>query len=139
MATGAISQSAYDQVKAASDSARALLDAALAQEQVTRNQEDYSLPLADADGTIMETLAEPGQVVAAGQTVVRLAHAGPREAVVNLPETVRPDIGSQAMASLYGGDVRVTARLRQLSDAADRRTRPSRRVTLCRTRGRSSP
>ncbi len=29
------------------------------------------------DGVVMETLAEPGQVVSAGQVVVRVAHAGP--------------------------------------------------------------
>jgi RND family efflux transporter MFP subunit len=123
VSSGAVSQSAYDQLKAAADSAKALLDAAVAQEQEARNQQDYSTLLADADGTVKETLAEPGQVVTAGQIVVRLAHAGPREAVVNLPETVRPEIGSSAMATLYGGDVQVAARLRQLSDSADPRTR----------------
>jgi RND family efflux transporter MFP subunit len=123
VATGAVSQSAYDQVKAASDSAKALLDAALAQEQVARNQQDYAVLLADADGTVVETLAEPGQVVAAGQIVVRLAHAGPREAVVNLPETVRPALGAAASVTLYGGTETVSAHLRQLSDAADPRTR----------------
>ena len=123
VATGAISQSAYDQVKAASDSAKALLDAATAQERVAQNQEDYSLLLADEDGTVMQTLAEPGQVVAPGQVVVRLAHAGPREAVVDLPEMIRPTIDSTATASLYGTSLQGTARLRQLSDTADPRTR----------------
>lgn len=121
--SGAISQSAYDQVKAAADSAKALLDAAEAQAKVARDQQDYAVLLADGDGTVMETLAEPGQVVAQGQVVVRLAHAGPREAVVNLPETVRPALGSSATASLFGGNTHVTARLRQLSDSADPRTR----------------
>jgi RND family efflux transporter MFP subunit len=123
VATGAISQSTYDQVKAASDSAKAILDAAIAQERVARNQEDYALLVADSDGTVMQTLAEPGQVVAAGQTVLRLAHAGPREAVVDLPETVRPELASTAVAALYGGSVKVAAHLRQLSDSADPRTR----------------
>ena len=122
-ASGAISQSVYDGVKASADSARALLDAAAAQERVARNQEDYALLTADADGTIMETLAEPGQVVSAGQIVIRLAHAGPREAVVDLPETTRPALGSHATAGLYGGAIQVGARLRQLSDFADPRTR----------------
>lgn len=121
--TGAVSRSAYDQVKAAADSAKALLDAAEAQEKVARDQQDYSLLIADSDGTVMETLAEPGQVVSAGQIVVRLAHAGPREAVVNLPETVRPKVGSSATAYLYGDQTQAAARLRQLSDAADPRTR----------------
>lgn len=121
--TGAISQSAYDQVKAAADGAKALLDAAQAQEQVARDQAGYSTIVADADGTVVETLAEPGQVVTAGQTVIRLAHAGAREAIVNLPEAVRPQIGSAARANLYNGTLTVTAKLRQISDAADPGTR----------------
>src|SRR5258708_38479213 len=123
VASGATSQLTYDQAKAASDSARALLSAAEAQEKVARNQGDYSVLLADSDGTVVETLAEPGQVVAAGQTVTRLAHAGPLEASVNLPETERPALGSEAQAALYGSTVTVTAHLRQLSDAADSLTR----------------
>ncbi|TIP95114.1 MAG: efflux RND transporter periplasmic adaptor subunit, partial [Mesorhizobium sp.] len=80
--------------------------------------------VADADGTVVETLGEPGQVVPAGQTVVRIADAGPREAVVALPETIRPAIGSVAEASVYGGNGRrYTAHLRQLSDSADPQTR----------------
>jgi RND family efflux transporter MFP subunit len=123
VASGATSQLTYDQAKAAADSAKALLSAAEAQEKVAQNQGDYSVLLADSDGTVVETLAEPGQVVAAGQTVIRLAHAGPREASVNLPETERPALGSEAQAALYGGTVTVTAHLRQLSDAADSLTR----------------
>jgi multidrug efflux pump subunit AcrA (membrane-fusion protein) len=73
---------------------------------------------------VVETLGEPGQVVSAGQTVVRIAKAGPREAVVALPETIRPAIGSVAEASVYGADGRRdAAHLRQLSDAADAQTR----------------
>ncbi|NEK92093.1 MAG: HlyD family efflux transporter periplasmic adaptor subunit, partial [Xanthomonas euvesicatoria] len=88
--TGAISASAYDQIKAAADAARAQLSAAQAQAEVARNANRYTDLLADADGVVMETLVEPGQVVAAGQPVVRLAHAGRREAVIQLPETLRP-------------------------------------------------
>ena len=75
----------------------------------------------------METLAEPGQFVSAGQIVVRVARAGAREAAVNLPETLRPALGSTAHATLYGASAdsvtRYPARLRQLSDAADPLTR----------------
>src|SRR5260370_27413028 len=69
---------------------------------MARNQEEYSLLTADADGVVVETLAEPGQVVGAGQVVVRLARTGPREATVFLPEGIRPEIGSVAQAVLYG-------------------------------------
>ena len=121
--TGAISASTYDQVKAASDAAQAELQAAQAQAHVAQDEGDYSKLTADADGIVVETTAEPGQVVAAGQTVVRLAHAGPREAAVNLPETTRPALGSTAYAEVYGSSARYPARLRQLSDAADLQTR----------------
>ena len=121
--TGAVSASIYDQVKAASDAAQADLAAAKAQEQVARDEGGYSRLVADADGVITETLAEPGQVVMAGQTVVKLAHSGPREAAVNLPETLRPALGSTAYATIYGSTVRVPVRLRQLSGAADPQTR----------------
>jgi RND family efflux transporter MFP subunit len=121
--TGAVSASTYDQIKATADAAQAQLAAVEAQAQVARDEGDYSLLVADADGTVVQTLAEPGQVVAAGQTVVKLAHAGPREAAVNLPETVRPALGSIVQATLYGETASVPARLRQLSDAADPSTR----------------
>ncbi|SAK53722.1 RND family efflux transporter MFP subunit [Caballeronia fortuita] len=122
--TGAISASAYDQAKAAADAARAQLNAAEADANVARNATGYAALVADGDGVVMETLAEPGQVVSAGQTVVRLAHAGSREAVIQLPETLRPRIGSVAQATLFGyGGVSVPATLRQLSDTADLRTR----------------
>ena len=123
VATGAVSASTYDQIKAAADAAKAQLAAVEAQAQVAKDEGDYSLLAADADGTVVETLAEPGQVIVSGQTVVKLAHAGPREAAVNLPETVRPTLGSVGRATLYGKSESMPARLRQLSDAADPATR----------------
>lgn len=115
---GAVSASAYDQAKAAADSARAQLSAAQAQARVARNETDYTVLLADADGTVVETLAEPGQVVAAGQIVVRVARSGPREALVQLPETLRPPLNSVARARTFDGSTG-NATLRQLADSAD--------------------
>lgn len=123
VATGAVSASAYDQIKAAADAARAELDAAQAQADMARNETGYAVLLADADGVVVDTLVEPGQVVGAGQVVVRLAHVGRREAVVDLPETLRPAVGSAGVATLYGSGLTGAARLRQLSDAANPLTR----------------
>jgi RND family efflux transporter MFP subunit len=122
--TGAISISAYDQVKAAADAAKAQFNAAEAQAEVARNASRYAELVADADGVVMETLVEPGQVVNAGQVVVRIAHAGRREAIIQLPETLRPAVGSVGQATLFGKEgVTVPSKLRQISDAADRLTR----------------
>jgi len=123
VAAGAVSASAYDKIKAAADSARAELKAAQAQADVARNETGYAVLLADADGVVVETLAEPGQVVGAGQVVVRVAHAGRREALIALPESLRPAIGSAGRATLYGSGLTGGAKLRQLSDAANPQTR----------------
>ncbi len=114
----------YEQAKAALDTASAQLAAAEADAEVAENAAAYTVLFADSDGTVVNTLGDPGQVVTAGQTVVQLAQAGPREAVVWLPETLRPRVGSEAEASVYGGDgLSGRARLRQISDAADPQTR----------------
>jgi len=123
VAGGAVSASAYDKVKADAEAARAQLNAAEAQAGVARNETGYAVLFADGDGVVVETLAEPGQVVSAGQVVVRLAHAGRREAVIELPETLRPAIGSTGRATLYGSAQTGSAKLRQLSDTANRQTR----------------
>src|SRR5437870_9295770 len=117
--SGAVSHQEYDQAHATLDSAKAQLEAAEAQAKVSGNSSEYAVLLADADGVIVRTLSEPGQVVAAGQTVIQLAHDGPREALINLPEGVRPGLGTTASARLYGQEQMYQASLRQLSDAAD--------------------
>ncbi len=117
---GALSALAYEQSKAAAAAAAAELRAAKAQAEVSRNEASYAVLTADADGVVVDILAEPGQVVAAGQVVVKLAHAGPREARVDLPETLRPALGSSATAQIYGAQGgRGPASLRELSQSAD--------------------
>src|SRR6185436_16674211 len=115
----AVSRQEYDQARAALDSAKAQLEGAEAQARVSNNSSEYAVLLADADGVIVRTLSEPGQVVAAGQTVIQLALDGPREALINLPEGVRPALGTVASARLYGQDQIYQAKLRELSEAAD--------------------
>ncbi|UCV18332.1 efflux RND transporter periplasmic adaptor subunit [Ferribacterium limneticum] len=123
VSAGAVSASAYDKIKASADSARAELKAAQAQADVAHNETGYAVLLADSDGVVVETLGEPGQVVGAGQVVVRVAHAGRREALIALPESLRPAIGSAGRATLYGSGLTGAAKLRQLSDAANPQTR----------------
>ena len=74
-ADGAEPTSTYDCVRASAEAARAQLKAVEARAKVARNATAYTLLVADADGVMIETMAEPGQVVAAGQTVVRIAPA----------------------------------------------------------------
>lgn len=119
----AASPQRYDQAKAALDTSAAQLAAAEAEEKVAENEAAYATLVADVNGTIVETLGEPGQVVTAGQPVIRLAKAGPREALVWLPENLRPEVGATARATVYGHATEEKAVLRQISSAADPQTR----------------
>ncbi len=103
---------------------RPAVDAAAGAAKVAQDERRYSTLVADADGTVVETLAEPGQVVSTGQTVVKLAHAGRAKPPINLPETIRPAdrIGGAGHRST-AATRRWPAHLRQLSDAADPVTR----------------
>lgn len=116
------SRQAYERSRGAGDSAAAKLVAALAQERQVENQATYAVLLADADGVVMETSGEPGQVVAVGQSVVRLAHDGAREAEVYIPEGER--VVATGSAALYGASKTwFLAKLREISASADPQTR----------------
>ena len=124
VAIKAVSAQEYDQAKAAADATTAQLNAAVDDARQRENQAGYAVLKADGDGVIMEVPADVGQVVGAGTLVVRLAHEGPREAVVNLPEGDMQRARSAATASLYAAPGRTfPAKLRELSAMADPLTR----------------
>jgi RND family efflux transporter MFP subunit len=67
-------------------SAQAQWKQAQAQSSVQGNQSGYTRLLADGAGIVTSLDANAGQVVAAGQSVVRLALDGPRDVVFSVPE-----------------------------------------------------
>ncbi len=81
-----ISGAELDRRDATLKAAQASLDQAQAQLTAQGNQTGYAVLRADAPGVITGVDAEPGQVVAAGAPVVRLAQDGPRDAVFSVPE-----------------------------------------------------
>ena len=83
---GFIGGAELERREAALKTARAQLDQARAQSSVQGNQAGYATLLADAGGVITGIDAEPGMVVTAGATVLRLAHDGPRDVVFAVPE-----------------------------------------------------
>src|ERR1700758_5369490 len=62
-----------DSARAAADEARARLNRAERSVDLTKNSLSYATLVADARGVVTATLIEPGQVVAAGQTSIRVA------------------------------------------------------------------
>lgn len=137
---GWTSKQTYDQNKAAADAAIAQFANAEAQASQVSNQAGYSELQADADGVVMEVPTEPGQVVAAGQTVVKLARDGAREAEVFLPEASRHLARGTASATLYAeGETTYPARLRELSATADAATRTYRARYILSGGGEDAP
>jgi RND family efflux transporter MFP subunit len=115
----------FDLKKAANDEAEGRLARARRGLDLARNQLAYAELKADADGIITATLAEPGQVVAIGQPVARLAHRGEKEALVALPETWLGEARQAwARVTLWSDHDRTfVAQLRELSPQADPTTR----------------
>ena len=65
---------------------RARLRQAEAELEVTRNQSIYTTLKSDQAGVVTSVSIEKGQVVAAGQTVLRVATEGNKEVVIAVPE-----------------------------------------------------
>src|ERR1700722_10257262 len=122
---GAVAIADYDHKKAAKDEAVGRLERARRALDLADNQRAYAQLTVDVDGVITATLAEPGQVVALGQPVARLAHHGEMEALVALPETALGEARkSDAEVELWSDPGRsFKARLRELSPQADATTR----------------
>jgi RND family efflux transporter MFP subunit len=115
----------FDRAHSAADQARAAVIRAERAVALARHSIDYATLRADADGVISAVSAEPGQVVAAGAPIVRLAHAHELEAAVSVPETL-VDRAHSARArvefwALPGAAV--AARLRELAPTSDPATR----------------
>lgn len=111
--------------QAALDARASAARAAEAQAQLTRNQAGYTTLVADAGGVVAVVLAEPGQVLAAGQGVLRIARDGEREVAIALPETALAGVkaGSAATVKLWADGKTYPGRVREIAPAADSATR----------------
>ncbi len=81
-----ISGAELERREATLKAAEATLSQAKAQAQAQTNQASYTHLNATTSGVVTGIEAEIGQVVAAGQAVLRLAHDGPRDAVFSVSE-----------------------------------------------------
>jgi RND family efflux transporter MFP subunit len=114
-----------DQAKAGADEARARLNRAERSVELTKNSLSYATLVADTAGVVTATLIEPGQVVTAGQTAIRLARLAEKEVVVAIPETLltRANSGEAQVSVWSNPDKRYVAKLRELAPSADAATR----------------
>jgi RND family efflux transporter MFP subunit len=121
-----VSASALDQKRNAMTTADARLDQARAQLAVSRNQADYASLVAPEDGVITAIGAEAGQVIASGQSVLRLARTDEREIAIAVPENRIGEIRSapQLAAVLWANPGKLfQARVREIAPSVDPVTR----------------
>ena len=132
-AKGFISQADLDRRKASLDAAEARYLQAAANARTSSNQTSYSILRAPHDAVVTAIDAEVGQVVGAGQSVIRLARTGEKEVQIGIPEqlllplTTAPEI----TVRLWAGGPPIRGKLREVAPAADTATRtfPA-RITL---------
>ncbi len=124
-AKGWATDAQLDQAKATGDEARARLNRAERSVDLTKNSLSYATLVADTRGVVTATLIEPGQVVASGQTAIRVARFGEKEAVVAIPETLveRAKTGTASVTLWSEPDKKYAAKLREISPSADPATR----------------
>ena len=105
--------------------AQATLDQARAQLSSQGNQTAYTTLVADVAGVVTGIEAEPGQVVAAGAPVVRIAQDGARDVVFAVPEDkvglIQP--GQDVTARGWSGGAPLAGRVREVAASADAATR----------------
>src|SRR5262245_2250491 len=124
-AKGWTTDAQFDQSRAAADEARARLERAERSVELTRNSLSYATLVADSRGVVTAALIEPGQVVASGQTAIRVARFAEKEAVVAIPETLvgRAKDGTASVTLWSEPNRKYAAKLREIAPAADPATR----------------
>lgn len=122
---GFISAAELERRQANDKAAQAQWRQAQAQNTVQGNQSNYTQLQADGDGVITSIDASAGQVVAAGQPVVRLALDGPRDVVFSVAEDKLATLkaGSVVDVRLWQNGKTFEATVRDVSASADSVTR----------------
>lgn len=121
-----ISQAEYERRLNAFNVAKARLDQAQAQLSVSKNQAGYTELVADHGGVVTAILAEVGQVVAAGQTVMKLARTDEKEVVISVPENRLADLSAarDITVTLWADPSKTyRGKVREVSPSADPVTR----------------
>jgi RND family efflux transporter MFP subunit len=127
---GFISAAELDRRESTYKAAQAQMEQARAQANVQGNQARYTVLVAESRGVVTAIEADPGAVLAAGATVVRIAPDGPRDVVFAVPEQqvgklrALEGVAGALQVRLWGtGDAAVPASVREVAAAADPVTR----------------
>lgn len=121
-----VSSTAFEAKDNAYNSAHARLSQAQAQTKISGNQAAYGTLVSDKAAIVTAVLADAGQVVSAGQAVMRLARPEEKEVAIAIPEGKLAALksGSNVAVNLWAEPkIMIQGRIREISPAADAATR----------------
>lgn len=121
-----VSSAAFEAKDNAYNSARARLTQAQAQAKISSNQAAYGVLSSDKSAVVIAVLADAGQVVNAGQAVMRLARPEEKEVAIAVPEGKLSTLksGSHVAVNLWTEPKNIIqGRVREIAPAADAATR----------------
>jgi RND family efflux transporter MFP subunit len=120
------SRAQFEQAQQALQTAEAQVNSGQAQLQTAQDQLSYTELQADSAGTVTAIGAEPGEVVAAGRMIVKIAHDGGRDAVFDVPahliRTASRDVVVE-VAMTDDPSIKAIGSVREVAPQADAATR----------------
>jgi membrane fusion protein, multidrug efflux system len=120
------SRAQFERAEQAMETARAQLETAQSQSRLAEDQVTRTDLRVDAAGVVTAAVVEPGEVVQAGQMIVRIARHDGRDAVFDVPGQVLRSAPSDPLITVSLTDdpaVKATGRVREVSPQADPVTR----------------
>jgi membrane fusion protein, multidrug efflux system len=126
LAQGWTTRALFDEAQKARDTAQAQVDSAEAQLKAAHDLVSFTELKADAPGVVTATGAESGEVVQAGQMIVKLARQGGRDAVFDVPAQVLRSAPSDPLIEVNLADdptIMARGRVREVAPQADPVTR----------------
>ncbi|MBV9391570.1 MAG: efflux RND transporter periplasmic adaptor subunit [Verrucomicrobia bacterium] len=123
---GVISRAEFDRFQQGVQTAQARVDDAEAQLKLADDRLSFTELKADAPGSVTARGAEPGEVVQAGQMIVRIARQDGRDAVFNVPAQLLRSAPNDEQIEVHLVDepsVKASGRVREVGEQADPVTR----------------
>lgn len=121
-----VSEAVLDARVTTFNTSKARLEQGRAQLATAQNQSAYTSLLAEADGVITAVNVEAGQVVSAGQPVLRFARPAEKEVAINVPESRVAELrgAAEILISVWAApDQPYRGRIREIAPNADPATR----------------
>ncbi len=123
---GFAARAVYERARQGRQTTRSQVEAAEAQVRFARDQVAFTELHADAEGIVTEVGAEPGEVVQAGQMIVRLARQDGRDAVFDVPAQVIRAAPAEAEIQVFLTEdprIKAVGRVREIAAQSDPVTR----------------